>query len=312
MAAPGATPTADTDFSKVDAIEISNSIGALQGALPFTTDAIAYYEHALDSGAHIAAVGSSDAHKAATDPISPVGQGATAVYSPGGLNKQGIVDAVKADHTYVKPFGTSGPDVTLDAANEDGGTAIIGDSLSGTTIDLTATVSGISATGRTGTWDLTLLQDGIPIDSTPIAGDGITQHYDVTESGRYSIEVNRTDAAKVYIEDYSSPIWVTVDPKPSNKISVGKPKVNKKKGTATLPVQVPGAGTLKLTGKSIAKDSAKPTKASKQKLLVKATGKLKKTLAKKGKAKAKVTIAFTPTGGETAKKSVTVKLVKKG
>ena len=57
---------ADTDFSKVDAIEVHNSFGPLSSS-PFTLDAIAYYEHALDSGAHIAAVGSSDAHKAATD-----------------------------------------------------------------------------------------------------------------------------------------------------------------------------------------------------------------------------------------------------
>ncbi len=116
----------DTDFSKVDAIEVHNSIGELSSG-PFTLDAIAFYEHALDSGAHIAAVASSDAHKAGTDIISHVGEGATGVYSEGGLNRQGIVNAVKAGHTYAKPFGTDGPDITLTATDADSDQAIIGD-----------------------------------------------------------------------------------------------------------------------------------------------------------------------------------------
>ena len=235
---------ADTDFSKVDAIEVHNSFGPLSSS-PFTLDAIAYYEHALDSGAHIAAIGSSDAHKAATDIVSHVGEGATVVGAEG-LSKQAIIDAVKADHTYVKPFGPSGPDISLegtDAANE---TAIIGDSLSGSDIELTATVNGIEATGRTGEWELELLQDGVPIDSTPITGDGINRDYDISESGRYAIEVTRTAGNSVLIEDYSSPIWVTAIP--SNAITVGKAKLNKKKGTAKLQVKVPGPGIAEARG----------------------------------------------------------------
>ena len=84
----------------------------------------------------------------------------------------------------VKPFGPSGPDVTLEAANEDGDGAIIGDSLSGHTLKLTATVSGAAGTGRSGDFELTLLRDGAAIESVPIAGDGITKEWDVTQSGR--------------------------------------------------------------------------------------------------------------------------------
>jgi len=298
----------DTDFSKVDAIEVHNSIGELSSG-PFTLDAIAFYEHALDSGAHIAAVASSDAHKAATDIISHVGEGATGVYSQGGLNRQSIIDAVKAGHTYAKPFGTDGPDITLTATNSDGDDAIIGDSLSGADLQLEATVSGITATGRPGTWDLTLLQNGVAIDTTPINGDGITQGYNVSESGRYSIEVNRTNASTVFIEDYSTPIWLTAIP--SNEFTVKKAKVNKKKGTAVLPVQVPGPGLLKLKGDSLASDSANPTEASTVNLDVKPAGKLKKKLKKKGKLTVKPSITFTPTGGDAATEKVTVKLVQK-
>ena len=37
-----------------------------------------------------------------------------------GLSKQAIIDAVKADHTYVKPFGPSGPDISLTGTTPDG------------------------------------------------------------------------------------------------------------------------------------------------------------------------------------------------
>ena len=40
--------------------------------------------------------------------------------------EQGIVAAVKAGHTYAKPFGPSGPDITLTATDSDGDSAIIG------------------------------------------------------------------------------------------------------------------------------------------------------------------------------------------
>ncbi|MFN8113258.1 MAG: CehA/McbA family metallohydrolase [Solirubrobacterales bacterium] len=300
----------DTDFSKVDAIEISNSIGALQAGSPFTTDAIAYYEHALDSGAHIAAVGSSDAHKAGTDPISPVGQGATAVFGSPGLSRTGIVNGVKGDNTYVLPFGSSGPLVDFEATSDTDPTAIIGESVSGHSIELSANIDRTPAAARPGTWELTLLQDGVAIDTTPITTNTINQTWDVTESGRYSVEVTRTEGSE-FIEAYTSPIWVTVQPKPSNKITLGKPKLDKKKGTAKLPVTVPGGGELKLTGKSVAGASASPAKASKVQLAVRPTGKLKKTLKKKGKATAKVTVSFTPTGGDARKASTRVKLVKK-
>jgi hypothetical protein len=295
---------ADTDFSKVDAIEVHNSFGPLSGS-PFTLDAIAYYDHALDSGAHIAAVASSDAHKADQDPVSHVGEGVTVVGAEG-LSKQAIIDAVKADHTYVKPFGPSGPDISLEGTDAEGDQAIIGDSLSGSDIELTATVSGIAATGRTGDWELELLQDGVPIDSTPITGDGIDRDYDVSESGRYSIEVTRTYGSDVYIEDYSSPIWVTAIP--SNAITVGKAKLNKKKGTAKLQVKVPGPGSLKLTGKSLVKSKATATQASQVGLKVAPKGKLKKKLRKRGKLTVKPSITFTPDGGEAATVKAIVKL----
>jgi hypothetical protein len=99
-------------------------------------------------------------------------------------------------------------------------------------------------------------------------------------------------------------------PPPDNDIELGKPKLNEEKGTAKVPVEVPGAGVLKLAGKgvkSVTKNVAGPGTV---KLAVKATGKTADKLEEKGKVKVTVEITFTPTGGEpnTETLKVTLKL----
>ncbi len=76
-------------------------------------------------------------------------------------------------------------------------------------------------------------------------------------------------------------------------------KLNRKKGTALLAVGIPGPGTLTLAGKHLVtqtKISAAPT-ASTIKLPLKAKGKTRKALNRKGKAKAQATITFIPATG---------------
>jgi hypothetical protein len=97
---------------------------------------------------------------------------------------------------------------------------------------------------------------------------------------------------------------------PSNKFKLGKLKLNKKKGTATLSVTVPGAGTLTLSGKGVKKASLSSKGAGTLKLHVKASGKAKKGLDKTGKAKLKLKLTFVPSGGVAATQSEKVKLVK--
>jgi hypothetical protein len=84
---------------------------------------------------------------------------------------------------------------------------------------------------------------------------------------------------------------------PSNVITLGKPKRNKKKGTAKEPVTVPGPGTLTLAGKGVVNQTKTSTAAGTVNLLVKSKGKQKKKLNKAGKVKVKVTVTYTPTGG---------------
>jgi hypothetical protein len=93
-------------------------------------------------------------------------------------------------------------------------------------------------------------------------------------------------------------------------------KRNLRKGTATIAVQVPGAGVLKLSGKKVRKQTKtrSATSAATVKLLVRAKGKAKKGLKKKGRAKVRASVSFTPAGGSggTQTKALTLKKKAKG
>jgi hypothetical protein len=107
---------------------------------------------------------------------------------------------------------------------------------------------------------------------------------------------------------------------PSNAYSFDGVAVNKKNGTATLAVVVPGPGTLALTGKGVKKQrtgrgataSKNVTSAGLVNLKIKAKGKAKKKLKKTGRAKVKVKVTYTPTGdapGVPSTKTKSVKLI---
>jgi adhesin HecA-like repeat protein len=105
---------------------------------------------------------------------------------------------------------------------------------------------------------------------------------------------------------------------PSNAITLGKPVLNKKKGTAKLPTTVPGAGTLtiadvKKTKKRIKAKTIQVSAAGTVNLPVRPTKSARKTLANKGRLKIKVAITFTPTGGfaATVTRKLTLKLTPK-
>jgi hypothetical protein len=95
------------------------------------------------------------------------------------------------------------------------------------------------------------------------------------------------------------------------KIRLGGVKLNKAKGTATLSVKVPGAGTLTASGKGVVKSkkSAKSlTKPKTLKLTIKPKGKAKKLLAEEGTAKVGVKVTFKPLSGAPVTKSKKITL----
>jgi hypothetical protein len=73
---------------------------------------------------------------------------------------------------------------------------------------------------------------------------------------------------------------------------------DKKKGTATLAINVPNAGELVLSGKDIRAASRSIPAAGETDLLVKAKGRAMRKLIKSGKAKVMPRITYTPTGGD--------------
>jgi hypothetical protein len=84
---------------------------------------------------------------------------------------------------------------------------------------------------------------------------------------------------------------------PSNAFTLGKPRLNKKKGTAKEPVTVPGPGEITLTGKGVKGSSLAAGTAGTVNLPVKPNGKKKRKLNSVGSVKVKVAVTFTPTGG---------------
>ena len=130
------------------------------------------------------------------------------------------------------------------------------------------------------------------------------------------IDVTIVDAVDVLSSDCESvdrpasvqPLASSVQPPPNN-FSLAGVKPNKKKGTATLTVDVPYPGTLGVTGKEVAKTTREIGAAGRVKLTIKAAGKGERKLRSKGELKLRVVITFTPSGGTASTKVKTVKLL---
>jgi hypothetical protein len=104
-----------------------------------------------------------------------------------------------------------------------------------------------------------------------------------------------------------------VELQPSNALTLGKLKKNKKKGTAKLTVNLPqpSVGTLTLEGKGLKRQTRQITGEGQVKLKVLPKGKVKKALRKKGKRKVQIKVTYAPTGNSPAAATRKAKLVKK-
>jgi hypothetical protein len=184
----------ETDYRLVDAIEVNTGPQKIgEAPNPFTSTAIDFYEQALARGAHAAALGVSDSHRAGrteSPSQSPVGVGATAVFAEE-LSERGLRCAVKAGHTYAKLAGRSGP--TLRFTGRVPGArkrAIFGDGARGRSLKLAARATGGGV--------LQLLRDGAVIAT----GSGSIERT-VSQSGRYGLRVQDGQVT----EAVGTPIW---------------------------------------------------------------------------------------------------------
>jgi hypothetical protein len=102
---------------------------------------------------------------------------------------------------------------------------------------------------------------------------------------------------------------------PSNSFALGAIKRNRKKGTATLTVQIPNPGEISGSGKGVKATSAGAiasktvTPPGKAKLRIAAKGKKRRKLGDTGKVKLRPRITYTPTGDDpnTLSRSLTLR-----
>jgi hypothetical protein len=193
-----------TDYSQVDAFEVATGpadIGGTQN--PFTISAIARYEQLLTVGYKIAAVGSSDSHKAgdATGPLdAPIGEARTVVRAKD-LSLRGIRCGVLNRHTYAKVSGAIAPDIRFVARPHGANSfqrAIIGDTIHASGASFKARVLG-------GNGDqLLIVKDGTTIATVPVTSDDFVHRFDGNGSGRWRLQVMNGSL----IQDVSTPIWI--------------------------------------------------------------------------------------------------------
>jgi hypothetical protein len=99
---------------------------------------------------------------------------------------------------------------------------------------------------------------------------------------------------------------------PSSAFSFGKLKLNKKKGTATQVVDLPGPGAVVLSGAGV-KGASRQVGAGSTQLAIVPVGKKKRQVRRKHRAKLQINVTFIPQGGlaNTQSKKLTVRIRKK-
>jgi DNA-binding beta-propeller fold protein YncE len=101
-------------------------------------------------------------------------------------------------------------------------------------------------------------------------------------------------------------------PPVSNNFSFGKPKLNRRRGIAILPVRVPAGGrVILLRTPKVRRAVRNPAGARVVRLPVRARGKFRKRLLRTGRVRVRARVRFRPTGGTARTKSRVVRLVKR-
>jgi virginiamycin B lyase len=165
-----------------------------------------------------------------------------------------------------------------------------------------------------------------------LAVDGMHIYWADREGGKIGrANLNGSAVEGSFITGASDPIGVAVDAlpppsglstsgvsptpggrstEPSNVFTVLKRQLDRKAGTATLLVKLPGAGRLVLTGSGIQKVAKQTSAAAKLTLRVKPLAKTVGLLSATGSAAVKLKLTYTPTGGDprTQNASLVLKL----
>jgi hypothetical protein len=97
---------------------------------------------------------------------------------------------------------------------------------------------------------------------------------------------------------------------PNNAFSFGHVTLNRKRGTATLAVTVPGPGTLLLTGNGVKHAHETVPGKGTFALAAEPAGNALKQLKRTGHATIKLSVTYVPTGGKPRTKDKTLRLIR--
>jgi phospholipase C len=97
----------------------------------------------------------------------------------------------------------------------------------------------------------------------------------------------------------------------TGEFTFGKLKLKRTRGTAKLPVELPGPGTLALGGNGIKAEDKQVADAGEVKLKINPKGKTKDKLGEHGKAKVKAKVTFTPTGAAAVTHTKKITLIER-
>jgi hypothetical protein len=160
--------------------------------------------------------------------------------------------------------------------------------------------------------------DRIFLSPTYVGGLGIDPAHlywaDGSQIGRANLDGSAVDYA--FIDGAFDSVSVAADPahvywsngaRPAPK--VGKAALHWHRGTATLPVRVPGAGELSLAGDGLRAVTKTVDSAGRESLRVKPKGRKKRTLKRRGKVTVKPEVTFELTGSGTRTRSERLRLI---
>jgi hypothetical protein len=113
-------------------------------------------------------------------------------------------------------------------------------------------------------------------------------------------------------DDPNSVLNIEATFEPQNRFTLAGVTRSKRRGTATIALDLPNSGKLTVSGPGIKTPTPEQTvSAGQAQLLVKARAGKKRKLFTKGRCKVNVAITYTPTGGDARTQHAKFKLVKK-
>jgi MYXO-CTERM domain-containing protein len=184
------------------AVEIGTG-GWSQSGFIFGKPAIAFWDQLCASGAHVAAIGGSDDHRAGVDltPLqSPIGDPTTMIYAEG-LTVGAILEGIRHGRTVVKLQGPGDPMIELEP-----NVAPVGDTVSAATVTLRARITG--GAGQVARF----IQDGVAGEEVTIDSDPFIHTIEVTPP----LEGETRVRAEVWVDGnprtVTSHLWMRTGP----------------------------------------------------------------------------------------------------